>query len=144
VVAKQLCKALESGRKADTIEAYQPVICRHYPELPAFNVIVPRHGLSLHPWKEWEKPKRVPFWWTAHNKVKHERDTKFDRATLKNVLNAVGALLILLVHLYRDRATTGQLNPGPQTLRLADVHLHGVYLGNIDGGVSYLIPAPKS
>jgi hypothetical protein len=33
-------------------------------------------------------------WWSANNKVKHGRDTNFGSASLENVIDAVGALLL--------------------------------------------------
>ena len=39
--------------------------------------------------------ERTPSWWSAYNKVKHEYYDSFYKANLKNVLNCLGALLIL-------------------------------------------------
>jgi len=137
VVAKQLCEIIQPGCGADKVGAYREVIIRHLPQVPAFEVVVPRYGLSLHPWDEWNQPTAVPLWWTANNKVKHQRHTHFHLATLKNVLNAVGGLLILLLYLYRDKAKNGELVPAPQIVRAAPQHIVGVDVGSLDSGIWY-------
>jgi len=102
VVAKQLCEVLEQRCGADNINAYRNVILVHLPEVRDFEVVVPRYGLSLVPWHQRKEAQGVPLWWTANNKVKHERHTEFHQATLKRALNAVGSLLILLLYLYKE------------------------------------------
>lgn len=37
-----------------------------------------------------------PEWYVAYNNVKHNRDSKFENASLKNCMNAVAAVLVLL------------------------------------------------
>lgn len=137
VVAKQLCEAVQPGCGAEKINTYREVIVRHVPQIPGFEVVVPRYGLSLHPWDEWNQPLGVPLWWTANNKVKHERHTHFHLATLKNALNAVGGLLILLLYLYRDKAKDGALVPAPQIVRAGPQHIEGVDVGTVDSGIWY-------
>lgn len=137
VVAKQLCEALQQGCGADRINAYRDVVLANLPDVRDFEVVVPRYGLSLVPWDEWKKPQGVPLWWTANNKVKHERHTHFHQATLKHALNAVGGLLILLLYLYRDKATQGQLVPAPEIVRVGADHFDGVHVGSVDSGIWY-------
>jgi hypothetical protein len=64
--------------------------------------------------------------------VKHERDVHFQEATLKNALNALGALLIIIYHYYSRRLatqptkllipkdTTRELEPQSTLLRLRE------------------------
>lgn len=137
VVAKQLCEAVEPGCGADNVNSYREIIVRHLPQIPAFEVIISRYGLSLQPWNEWQQPAEVPIWWTANNKVKHERHTHFHQATLKNVLNAVGGLFVLLLYLYRDKAKQGELVPSPQIVRAGSQHIEGVDVGSLDSGIWY-------
>ena len=137
VVAKQLCEAVEPGCGADNVNSYREIIVRHLPQLPAFEVIISRYGLSLQPWDEWQQLTGVPLWWTANNKVKHERHMHFHQATLKNVLNAVGGLFVLLLYLYRDKAKLGDLVPSPQIVRAGSQHIAGVEVGSLDPGISY-------
>jgi hypothetical protein len=137
VVAKQLCEVVEPGCGAEKVNAYRDVIIRHLPQITDFEVIIPRYGLSLKPWDEWHQPNVVPLWWTANNKVKHERHKQFHQATLKNVLNAVGGLFILLLYLYRDKAREGELVPSPQIIRASSQHIEGVDAGSVDSGIWY-------
>lgn len=58
-----------------------------------------RYNLSFFPWRDWID-KDSPFWWTRYNNVKHKRHLHFQEATLVSVLHALGALLILIYHLY--------------------------------------------
>ena len=94
---------------------------------------MPRYGLTLTPWDEWASVNN-PFWWHSYNNVKHERDTHFHEATLKNALNALGALLILTFHYYSytlasagapplaPKDATQQLQPESTLLRFGDDH----------------------
>jgi len=137
VVAKQLCRALAANSKAESINSYRDEICKTYPQIPNFQVISPRFSLTLQPWDEWRKKSGVPFWWTAYNKVKHERHAHYDRANLKNALNAVAGLLVLVLFLYRQEATEGLLVPSPQILRVHDKHVTGFTAGEYYQGVWY-------
>lgn len=100
VVAKALCAAIDSQRRAESINVYQEVLLHAVPMLPEALVEMPRFGMSFRPWENWSQPKNPPDWWQGNNKVKHQRSTHFDRASLKNVLNAVAALLVLLLLLH--------------------------------------------
>ena len=62
---------------------------RKYPRLPAFS-----------PFQDWgtgPSPTTDLQWYDAYNHVKHDRELEFDRATLKQVFNAVAACAIMLV-----------------------------------------------
>ena len=91
---------------------------RHRPEqtvpmLLRAKVHMPAHGLTFRPWANWAKrPLASPVWWTANNNVKHHRGQNFSEANLKNVLNAIAGLLLLLV-LYQSQAGT-HLAPAPK------------------------------
>ncbi len=137
VVAKQLCKVLQPESTAENILAYRDVIRAAVPQIPRFRLAIPRYGLSLVPWAEWKEVEGVPLWWTANNKVKHERHIHFHEACLKHALNALGGLLVLLLFLYRERATQGQLVPAPQIIRAGNEHIEGVNVGDVDEGIWY-------
>ncbi|WP_269791669.1 hypothetical protein [Stenotrophomonas sp. Iso1] len=109
VVAKLVCKSINAGSKASSIGSYQAELMAAYPTLPMALTTIPRFGIELRPWTSWATPASPPVWWTATNKVKHHRSEHFDRATLISVLEAMGALLILLTLLYKDRMN--QLEP---------------------------------
>jgi len=137
VVAKQLCKAIATTSKADNINLYRDEICKQYPQIPNFQVISPRFSLTFQPWEEWGKKNGVPFWWTAYNKVKHERQAYYDRANLNNALNAIAGLLVLVLFLYHQDAIEGNLIPSPQILRVHDKHVEGCTAGEYYPGVWY-------
>ena len=129
VVCKLICEQVSPEARRENINDYKAVLLQTLPELPYTEVFVPRYGLSYRPWANWEGD-RNPDWWSSYNKVKHERDAHFNKATLKNALNALGALLMLTVHYYsrilapehgqalRLKDTTQQLIPESTLLRL--------------------------
>lgn len=122
VVCKQLCLKHEAASKASNISAYKTELLAQFPRLPQFVVTVPRYGLALKPWSNWSKKKggETPLWWTAYNKIKHHRHTDFHQGNLKNALNAVAGLFVMVVHLYEERATEGLLAPQPALLSVTE------------------------
>jgi len=123
VICKQICRTINPTSKADDINDYRNEITSAFPHISDFEVIVPRFGLSLHPWDEWrDATAGVPLWWTAYNKVKHHRDSHYEYANLKNALNAIGGLFVVVLHLYKDDAESGGLSPHPQLFRLGSAH----------------------
>jgi hypothetical protein len=139
VVGKQLCTELRPGTPAENIVQYRDIIRPAFPKLAEFSVVAPRFGLSLVPWDAWKKPDGVPPWWTAHNKVKHERHTSFGLACLKHALHAVAGLLVFVLYLYRQDANDGMLAPDPEILRAGNEHIQGMTVGTPDGGIWYQV-----
>ena len=132
VVAKLLCQQLAPNAPRNNINDYKAVLTSRLPDLVTAQVLVSRYGLILTPWDNW-KGVTNPLWWRSYNRVKHERDAHFTEATLKNAVNALGALLILIFHYYSyslsetpgqpltpARETTLQLQPESTLLRLPD------------------------
>ena len=136
VLAKLICKQVSPNANPDNINGYKPIILQAMPDLPDTEVFVPRYGLSFKPWLKWTGTSN-PDWWRSYNKVKHERDAYFNQATLKNSLNALGALLLLTFHYYSrklakqanqplsPRDTTRLLEPESNLLRLNDDCYYG-------------------
>ncbi len=122
VVCKQLCRLYNSSSKADKINGYRREIVSSEPNIPGFTVLIPRFGLTLCPWDEWKSPTGVPFWWTAYNKIKHHRESDYHRANLKNALNAVSGLFVVVLYLYRKKAECGRLLPASQLLSVGPKH----------------------
>lgn len=140
VVSKQICGTLDPRSKAETIVAYRNEIVKAYPDIPDFEILLPRFGLTLKPWDEWRKPDGVPLWWTAYNKIKHQRDSQYARANLKNALNSVAGLFVMALHLYRNQAQAGKLAPAPELFRVDEQHIGAiVHLGH-EFGIKYLLP----
>lgn len=116
VIAKQLCRKLNADSKADNITAYMKGINAAFPEIAQAEASIPKFGLTLRPWTQWEQEKS-PLWWQANNNVKHHRHTHFKDANLQNALDAVAGLFILLLFFYREEGVNGQLSPNPELFR---------------------------
>jgi hypothetical protein len=129
IVCKRLCQAKHPNSEADGIGAYREVLTSTIPDIWQFQVLVPRFGLMLMPWNEWRSDKRPPLWWTAYNKTKHQRDSEYHQANLKNALNAVAGLFVVVLHLYKEKAESGELRPSPHLLTAGDDHARGFILG---------------
>lgn len=129
VLLRQICRTINPQSSARSIVKYRDEIRPRLPGIASFRVSMPRFGLKLHPWEEWESPDGVPLWWTAYNKIKHHRDSDYQKANLKNALNAVAGLFVVVLYLYRDKAQSGELAPSPQVLRPAEAHFGGVNYG---------------
>lgn len=112
VVMKQYCAVLAPAESAENIEQYRGIIHPLRPGLSSATASLPRFGVTLTPWSNWQQ-NRTPAWWADHNRVKHQRSEYFASAHLKNVLNAVGALFLLLIMYYREQADLRRLVPAP-------------------------------
>lgn len=131
VIAKLLCQQLAVNSPRGNINDYRTVLLASLPGLPITQVSVTRYGLTLTPWDSWANDQN-PVWWRSYNNVKHERDAHYHEATLKNALNALGALLILTFHHYSyllspapgqplpPKDTMRELQPESTLLRLGD------------------------
>lgn len=139
VVCKQICKELNPNSSANSINRYRDEIRAAYPAVPDFEVLLPRYGLRLKPWTNWNEPRGVPIWWTAYNKIKHHRDTEYHRANLQNALNAVGGLFIIVLYLYKEKAEEGELVPSPKVLHVSEEHFGGVSHGGYEFGIAYIL-----
>jgi hypothetical protein len=122
-----VCKQLYQNKTGQSggIETHRKQITKRFPGLQSFDVEIPQFGLRLTPWENWQSSK-VPGWWTAHNKVKHQRDSHYAQANLFNALNATAALFVAALYLYRDKSRSGELLPNPKLLRVADRHVQSI------------------
>lgn len=136
VILKQLCLVIDSASTANNINQYHDPITTSIPNFKTFKVIVPTQGLELQPWSSWEINK-PPLWWTANNKVKHERHEHFEKASLKNCLNSVAGLYISVIHLYHDQANKGELQQLPRLFNVADEHFGGTSMGRYGHSFKY-------
>ena len=57
--------------------------------------------MELQPWINWNGDDN-PLWWRSYNNVKHQRNDHFDEANLKNTLNSVAALSLVIIYYYRE------------------------------------------
>lgn len=139
VVAKKLCQKINTGSSADNINQYRDEIKSIYPNMPNFKVIIPRFGLDLAPWLNWNHNRGVPLWWTAYNKVKHHRDTHFDRANLENVLNAVSGLFVITLYFYKEKAENAELIPMQSLLRVREENFRETTFNGVEFGINYIL-----
>ena len=119
VVAKQLCAQIDSQKRAKCINDYREIITEKIPKFYQTEVLYPRFGLRMKPWLNWESDKN-PLWWKAYNDVKHERNVHFPKANLKNALNSVAALYVLLLFFHESDAEQGKLSPTPSLLQVGE------------------------
>jgi hypothetical protein len=129
VVCKQLCKKVNNNSRADSIGDYRTELTKVFPSISNFGVNLPRFGMKLTPWDEWKKRGGVPLWWNGYNKVKHHRHTHYHSASLKNALNAVTGLFVMVLYLYKEEAESGKLTPRPQLLTVEESHDGGEEIG---------------
>lgn len=100
VIMKQLCLLLDSNSTVTNINDYKSVITTNISNFVNEEISIDRYGLVYKPWIDWLDQKN-PDWWRSYNKVKHERNSHFHEANLKNAINAVGALLITAIYYYK-------------------------------------------
>lgn len=124
VVAKLLCQSAKSKSRAGSIDAYRKELNLAFPKIAHMKVTIPRYGLQLIPWSNWKNGK-TPDWWSDYNLVKHTRNAYFRKANLKNTLNSIGALFVLLLHYYREEARSGKLGPEPVVFGVAPKFIKG-------------------
>ncbi len=141
VMAKLICRQIDPKSSTDNIVGYKAALVAGVPNMLTTKVLVPRFGLALHPWENWQTAGDHvhPDWWGAYNKVKHQRSTHFNRATLANTLNALAALLVINFEFYLRELSppgqllyvkdvTAQLQPTSELLRFDDSWYYGYEL----------------
>ena len=112
VVAKQLCKQYVPEGKESNMDQYRNTLRKASHELENSVVTLPRYGLTLTPWSNWQEDKN-PNWWGSYNDVKHKRDRFFSEANLNNVLNAMAGLFLIVLHYYRGVIEGKRIEPPP-------------------------------
>jgi hypothetical protein len=142
VVCKQICQGVDANSSAQTINNYRDELSPVYQDIPQFKILLPRFGLTLTPWDEWSKANGVPVWWTAYNKTKHNRNSNYEEANLKNALNAVAGLFVAVLYLYRAKAEAGELLPSPQLFRADNEHIGAITHSGFEFGINYILPGP--
>lgn len=83
-------------------------IVKKYTPLINTKVRIPKYNLEFKPFLNWTSETMQPLWWRSYNTVKHDRPNGFQNATLKNAINAVGALHILNI-LYLIKVELGDV-----------------------------------
>lgn len=118
VMMKRLCGFFQPGKEAENIGQCRDILLdddddpdnRRLQFFWRIRVGLPRFGLVLQPWAGWRTKKGTLPWWGDYNKVKHERHRQFQRANLRNALNAVAALFLLVL----EYESWDKTHPGPK------------------------------
>lgn len=111
VILKQIC--VNIGHPAVSNEqAYRNVLPTTIPSITTLKILLPRFRLEYTPFENWQS-NQTPPWWTANNKVKHNRNSQFLEAKLENVMFAISALYVANLYLYRDHKRIAILEPSP-------------------------------
>lgn len=101
MVFKQLCVKIDPSSKAENINTYYDIIIPKFPNIINVQRYLRGYGLLLKPFDGWIQGNN-PCWWThGYNKIKHERNTYFNKATLENAINIVAGLSIVLFSFYK-------------------------------------------
>ena len=138
VIAKIICKRFNKKSKAKNIYHYRLAITKAFPKLSIQEVSMPLYGMELKPWSNWSQSK-TPKWWDAYNNVKHERNNYYHEANLKNTLNAIAALYVMLLYFHIDLAQNGTLSPSPEIFTIGGP-IGILPLGSSSSGEMYIFP----
>ena len=116
-IFRELCNLIDSSAKADKIYKYFPIILSVFPNFRSGKLDIRRCGLVFEPWKSWEETISPEWWGKSYNKIKHDRYNHFEKASLENALNSVGALLITILYYHQyisGKSLNVDLNRGTQ------------------------------
>lgn len=100
--SKELIDSVEPSLKVGDIADIKGGLLKHFPKICNNEVRVPKYKLSILPFENWDNGMKLK-WWDSYNSLKHNRIGNFKEAKLESVLYAIGALLVVLVYLYRYR-----------------------------------------
>jgi len=111
VLLKQICSHF--GDTSTNESGYRSFIPVKFANILAAKVEIPRYDLEFIPYQDWST-NLTPAWWTANNKVKHQRHTHFAFASLQNLLNSVAGLFLANLYFYSEVVGDIQFYPGPE------------------------------
>lgn len=134
VVLKMFCSLFHED--CTNITQYQDSMKRNCPEVITEVFSIPRYSMKSTPWENWNLPQpKAPDWWKAYTNVKHHRDIKYSDANLKNTINSMGALLILLTYYYKEKTgesmkeVTRFLQPDTSIISLKREYYYSIRVG---------------
>lgn len=125
---KIMCKEITGTSVAADIGCYKGTILKKYPRIVETTVSVGRLNEIIKPFEAWNSGKLT--WWDAYQVVKHDRGNCFSQATYRNAVEAVSALYILLLYLFKMYHGSEPNERG--------VYLHSPYRAQV-----FLCRAPK-
>lgn len=114
VLAKLVCKKVDSTAKRDNITDYRNCLTAHT-QIASEEVLIRRYDLTFKPWADWASGKN-PSWWRSYNNVKHQRNSHFFEASLENCANAISALFALVLYCHKGEHSADVLEPYPVLL----------------------------
>ena len=126
-----------SGRRTrPNMGAYRAFLDIKFPQFKAIECKIPAFQITLSPWDAFSTGVN-PSWWSAHNDVKHERDTHFPKANLENVLSATAGLLVVnLYYMAWDKNPPLDDLPRPKLFEIPERLCQGG--ARWDGGCLYI------
>ena len=99
-ILKKLCKTIDPKNPVANMGHYKKTVLKKFPKIHTALVLVDRFHRTAHPFAGWDVSGGRLEWWNAFQDIKYHRDNNFEKANLKNTLNALCALLILELYLY--------------------------------------------
>jgi hypothetical protein len=129
VVAKELCNIKDPNKRIKNVCDIRKNLLLFYPDIYDLEITISRFGLKYKPLINWKTNKNCD-WWTSYNSVKHQRNSKYGNANLKNVINAIGSLYIINLYYYNSlqekqknarvkmEYTTVELKPKPCLIKV--------------------------
>jgi len=103
VLFKQVCA--NNGDQSEKEPGYRNFFINgRYNKIHTIEIRIYRYGLSFKPFEAWAN-NQTPDWWMANNKVKHERHTHFEQASLGNMLKSLSGLLIANMYFAKEFGT---------------------------------------
>ncbi|MNT11187.1 hypothetical protein D3C72_1460550 [compost metagenome] len=103
VILKQFCKLIEPNSNPNNINDYKNIILSSGSDIVNQKIVISRYGLEYKPFENWITDGENPVWWKSHNRVKHNRNEYYYQANLQNVVNSVGALLLVNIYFYEKQ-----------------------------------------
>lgn len=79
---------------------YSTELLGEFPDIVDVKIKVLYSDIELQPFKNWQKEESIA-WWTAYNKVKHNRVDNAKDGNLKNILTSLSALYLLEKYLIK-------------------------------------------
>lgn len=159
VTLKAYCRYLGANSKVKSITKYREYITSRRESFNTQKVLLINDNRELIPWLNWQSDNLSPFWWTAYNKVKHNRTTT---GTINNIkqeyykfanqdytLEALAGLFQTYIYHYCEIATAEDKRvvtplPGSRLFELTggswdDVEFYGEFASYIDENTGHLI-----
>ena len=99
-VMKDLCKEIDPSKSPKNIAQYFPIVTGKYSRFCEMKLTIPRFGLAVKPWDDWEQNSSPNWWKDGFNKIKHEREKHYSAANFGNCISSVAALLVVISYYY--------------------------------------------